>query len=73
MSSMQIKDVFVVASILGLLVTGLVISLKSGSDAAIDREHPWRRVIDTVTQTLITLAGWGASLAAIQHVVGPRF
>ncbi len=73
MSSMQIEDVLVVASVLGLVLTGLAISLKSGSDAAIDRDHPWRRMVDTITQTLITLAGWGASLAAIQHVVGPRF
>jgi len=70
---MQIKDVLVVATILGLLMTGLVISLKSGSNADHDREHPRRRVVDTITQTLLTLAGWGASLAAIQHVVGPRF
>ncbi|WP_435016564.1 hypothetical protein TA3x_004132 [Tundrisphaera sp. TA3] len=73
MSPMPVKDIFVVASILGLIVLGLAIVLGSGLETSSDRQHPWRRTIDTITQALLTLAGWGASLAAIQQFVGPRF
>ena len=73
MSPKLVKDVFVVASILGLVVMGLAIVLNSGLESANVRRGPWRRAADTISRALLTLAGWGASLAAIQQLVGPRF
>lgn len=73
MSSMLARDVFVVASVAGLIVLGLVIALGSGWDRSEGRDRPAHPAWDTLGRALWTLAGWGASLAAIQHVVGPRF
>ena len=73
MSAGRFNDIFVVVSVVSLVLLGLFIVVGSSRSIPKDRQHPWRKTWDMLSQTIINLLGWGASLAAIQHVVGPHF
>lgn len=73
MSADLFEDLFVVVSVTSLVGLGLVITVASGWPARNEGVSAWRRGWNVMAQTVLTVAGWGATLALVQHVVGPRF
>ena len=65
-----LKDFVTLASILSLLVVGLLITLKSG--VVMVGDDRCRLVRSNVSQLVISLAGCALFLMMIQHIVGFR-
>lgn len=64
------KDIFEVSIILGLVVVGLVITLKSGV-VAMDRDKR-TLILDNASRLVVALMGGVAFLLVVQQVVGYR-
>ncbi len=65
-----LKDIVTVSSIVGLVLVGLVIALRSGAVAVgPDRS---RLMLSNLSQLVITLAGCLIAIGMIQQVIGVR-
>jgi len=65
-----VKDLVTVATIVGLLIVGLAIALKSGQ-VAVGPERS-KRLLTNLSQVVLTLAGCLVALGMIQRMIGFR-
>ncbi len=69
-ASFYLKDLLLVAPILGLFVVGLAITLKSGV-VSLDRDRG-KRILGNLSHLAVALAGCLAFLLMVQQIVGFR-
>ena len=67
----NLREVVIVAPIMGLLLVGVAIALQSGLTAA-GTQHARRCLASNVSQLLLRLAGYGVALLAMQRFIGVR-
>jgi uncharacterized membrane protein (Fun14 family) len=65
-----VKDIVIIAAILGLFVVGVLVALKSGV-VAMDGEH-CSLVRSNLSQLILTLGGFLIFLTFVQEIVGFR-
>ena len=66
-----LKEVLILAPIVGLLLVGVVIALQSGL-AGEGTQHAKRCLASNFSQLLLRLAGYGVALLAMQRFIGIR-
>jgi hypothetical protein len=68
-SSIEWKAVFVIGPIVGLLVLGVFLTLKSGV-ASLATHQGAERFLGNLSQMMIRLAGYGVGLMALHRFIG---
>jgi len=69
--SNHLREFFILAPIVGLLLVGVAISLRSGL-AGVGTEQARQRLAGNFSQLLLRLAGYGVALLAMQQYIGIR-
>jgi hypothetical protein len=69
--SYGLKELLILAPIVGLLLVGVAIALQSGLEAEGTR-HARRCLATNCSQLLLRLAGYGIALLAMQRFIGIR-
>ncbi len=67
---MVFKDLFIVGSILGLILLGVAITLRSGLVAS--GRQRGSRLLSNLSQMLVALVSWAAFFSMVQQWVGLR-
>ncbi|AGA29650.1 hypothetical protein [Singulisphaera acidiphila] len=70
--TLDLKAILVLAPIFGLLVLGLVITLRSGV-ASLSTHQGVERFIGNLSQLLLRMAGYAIGLLMLQRFIGAPF
>lgn len=67
----NLKEIVILAPIVGLLLVGVVIALQSGL-VGDGTQHARRCLVSNFSQLLLRIAGYGIALLAMQQFIGIR-
>ncbi|WP_406700233.1 hypothetical protein V5E97_15530 [Singulisphaera sp. Ch08] len=71
-STLDLKAIFVLVPIFGLLLVGLVIALRSGV-ASLSTHQGVERFVGNLSQLLLRMAGYAIGLHMLQRFIGAPF